>query len=304
MKRLFFCLLLAGCNAPLDAGGNGMAAGDDDPLNVDAPAPAGSLDELYRKVIYPSCASQPGACHSGQFEPNLSTPALAYANLVLRPGLEHEDELRVKPGDPDKSLIIDKLRKRNVATQMPLGAKPLPDELITLFEDWVRNGALRTPGDAPAPILNNPPEAPEVALFDGPGAGAHRLDGNGPLKVQAGDTLVLRHSVHDFETAPPDMAYAGFILYTADGNAVMLGSDTFAQATYDPAAPLGQKRPLSYRYTWTVPATLDVQDYMTGMVKQVNASGASLTVIAYYADTGGADGISTYTIANDLIGVK
>ena len=69
-----------------------------------------------------------------------STPAMTYAYLVERPGLEKDNLLRVKPGDPAASLLIDKLRDRNgVATQMPLGAEPLPEADIA-----ARTAAART----------------------------------------------------------------------------------------------------------------------------------------------------------------
>ncbi len=308
MRRVLLLLLLAGCQRAVDAGAapsNGVS--DDDPLTVDAPAQAGSLDQLYREVVYPSCASQPGACHAGQFEPNLSTPALLYANLVLRPGLEHEDELRVRPGDPDHSLVIDKLRNRNVATQMPLGAKPLSEEKIALFERWIRDGALRRPDAPPAPRLNNPPERPEVGVFDGPSTGSQRLDASGAVTVAAGATIVLRHTVKDFETPDDQMAYAGFIVYTADGRQVLFSSDpqygSFAQAQYDAHAPMGKRRAFSYRYAWTVPVMLTVQD-SAGTITQAPSAGLSLTVVAYYADQPDSDGISAYQVVRDLVKVK
>src|SRR5215468_6723917 len=174
-------------------------APDDDPLAVRETPAAGSLDDLHQRVIAKRCSGQPGLCHNGQFEPNLSTPALTYAYLVGRPSLEKTDRLRVRAGDPDHSLLIDKLRNRNgVSTQMPLGADPLLEADIQALEAWITGGALRAPGAAPAPVLNNPPHRPEVAIFD---AGGTRLDGAGPVKVSAGATLVLRHSVQDFETA-------------------------------------------------------------------------------------------------------
>ena len=52
---------------------------DDDPLAVTVTPAAGSLDELHQRVIGARCSGQPGLCHNGQFEPNLSTPAMTYA---------------------------------------------------------------------------------------------------------------------------------------------------------------------------------------------------------------------------------
>src|SRR6185295_7872480 len=70
---------------------------DDDPLAVGDTPPAGSLDDLHQRIIAKRCSGQPGLCHNGQFEPNLSTPALSYAYVVNRPGIEKATRLRVKP---------------------------------------------------------------------------------------------------------------------------------------------------------------------------------------------------------------
>ena len=145
MRALALVVALAAC-------GNDRAAppevdGDDgdDPLAVtDTPAP-GSLDDLHQRIIAKRCSGQPGLCHNGQFEPNLSTPAMTYAYVVSRPALEKPDQLRVVPGDPSRSVLIDKLRNRGVATQMPLGAEPLAEADIAALEAWIRGGALRAP---------------------------------------------------------------------------------------------------------------------------------------------------------------
>ena len=126
---------------------------DPDPLEVTTTPQAGSLDELHTKILAKRCSGQPGLCHNGQFEPNLSTPGLTYAYLVNRPGIEKPTLLRVKPGVSAQSLFIDKIRNRNgVATQMPLGAEPLVEEDIAALEKWINDGALRAPGAAPAQV--------------------------------------------------------------------------------------------------------------------------------------------------------
>jgi hypothetical protein len=71
------------------------AGSDDDPLAVSYTPPAGSLDDLHQRIIGKRCSGQPGLCHNGQFEPNMSTSAMTYAYLVGRPGLEKPDRLRI-----------------------------------------------------------------------------------------------------------------------------------------------------------------------------------------------------------------
>ena len=126
MKKLFFGFLVAcGSDGSGDPPPDGVE--DPDPLtSITTAAAPGSLDDLHERIIVRRCSGEPGLCHNGQFEPNLSTPALTFAYVVNRPGIEKADRLRVKPGDADASLFIDKIKGRNgVATQMPLGAAPL-----------------------------------------------------------------------------------------------------------------------------------------------------------------------------------
>lgn len=220
MRALLLVVLATACGDTIDAGGERVDAGaGDDPLTVDQEPEAGSLDQIHREIVARRCSGQPGLCHNGQFEPNLSTPALFYDYVVRRPALEKPDRLRVEPGDPDASFIVDKLRNRDVSTQMPLGAEPLDDEEIQLIEDWIRGGALRRPGADPAPVLNNPPRVPEIAVFNQAGA---RLDSGGPFTVPAGTQLTLRHSVSDFETADEEIAFGAFVLQLADGRGLVL----------------------------------------------------------------------------------
>ncbi len=298
-------LLASGCAEEITVGGMDNDAGpDDDPLAIsDEPAP-GSLDDLHRKVVVKSCAGQPGLCHAGQFEPNLSTPALMYHNLVTAPGLEHPRQFRVKPGEPNDSLLIDKLRNRDVATQMPLGADPLDEADIAAFEAWIAAGALRAPGAEPAPVLNQAPYEPEIGVFDDTG---ERLDLTGAVVIDAGAILTLRHSVRDFETLDSEVSYPLLILQITDGRQVVMapGSLTpqFAFTAYDPDGPDGDGDTLNYRFDWTVPVDVDLMD-AAGVITTEPSSGLSFTIIAYYVDGPTVGSIATFSFAPDLIRVN
>lgn len=284
MRRLALLLALAACDGE-DLPVAPDAVVEADPLDITPNAPAGSLDDLHERIIAPRCSGQPGLCHNGQFEPNLSTPALTYAYLVNRPGIEKDDRLRVKPGDAAASLFIDKIRNRNgVATQMPLGAEPLVEAEIAELERWIADGALRTPTAAPAPSLNNPPRRPEIAIFS---TGGTRLDLGGPVTVSPGTTLVLRHSVQDFETADAAIPFAAVILGLADGQNVILNAAAptdphIGQTAFDAAGPPGRGDVLNYRFTWTIPATLPTFDGTTRGTRP--ASGQTVTILAVYID--------------------
>lgn len=288
MKRAlmanFFLLAYAACAS--DDGGMDMPPEEEpDPLEVPSKAPPGSLDDLHERIIAKRCSGQPGLCHNGQFEPNLSTPGLTYAYLVNRPGIEKPNVLRVKPGNSAQSLFIDKIRNRNgVATQMPLGAEPLSEEDTAAIEKWIDDGALRAPGAAPAPVLNNPPKRPQIGVFNTSGT---RLDGTGPLNAAVGTTLVLRHTVQDFETADAAIPFGAFILQIADGRNVVIGTGNDPQvgpSTYEASGPPGLGGEVfNWRRNWTIPSQLQVRD-QAGAISTVPASGQQISILAIYID--------------------
>jgi mono/diheme cytochrome c family protein len=46
------------------------------------------------------------------------------------------------PGDPDKSLIISKVKSTDGDTRMPRGGTPLSDAQIADLTSWIKEGAL------------------------------------------------------------------------------------------------------------------------------------------------------------------
>jgi|MudIll2142460700_1097286.scaffolds.fasta_scaffold17583_2 hypothetical protein len=288
MKRAlfvtYFLLAFAACGGGDDGDTLPDAAVDPDPLAITSSAAPGSLDDLHEKIIAKRCSGQPGLCHNGQFEPNLSTPGLTYAYLVNRPGIEKPSLLRVKPGDAGSSLFIDKIRNRNgVATQMPLGAEPLSEEDMQALEKWIGDGALRAPGAAPAPVLNNPPKRPQIGIFN---TSNTRLDGTGPINVAVGTTLRLRHTVNDFETADASIPFGAFILAIADGRNVVLTTGNDPQVgptTFEASGPAAQGDTFNWRRDWTIPSQLQVRTE-AGVISTVPASGQTISILAIYLD--------------------
>jgi hypothetical protein len=286
MRRLLLCMALVGCGSDTRSEDTADAAVEPDPLLVTDTAAPGSLDDLHQRIIAKRCSGQPGLCHNGQFEPNLSTPALTYAYLVNRPGIEKADRLRVKPGSATTSLFIDKIRNRNgVATQMPLGAAPMEEAEIKELEAWIDAGALRAPGADPAPNLNNPPKRPQIGIFNASGT---RLDGSGPVNVSAGSTLTLRHTVADFETADSAIPFAAVILQIADGRQIVVSPAAtdphVGPTTYDAAGPQAQGDLFNYKRAWTIPATLSLRNPDNGALTTAPAAGQSVTILAVYVD--------------------
>jgi hypothetical protein len=293
------------CSDDLEAGAPDVDAGaEDDPLlGIDDTIEPGTLEEIQRTVIVERCSGQPGLCHNGQFEPNLSTTANTYAYLVNRPALENGARLRVDPGDPDSSFIIDKLRNRNVQTQMPLGAEPLAAEEITMIEDWISAGALREPGADDPVVLNNPPLPPEVGVYNG----ATRLDGVGATGVPRNVPITFRHSVSDFETADASIPLGVVILQQGDGKNVVLapGADDPATGitTFDAAGPMGAGDLLNFRFTFTFGTSVDMIDDL-GVITSEPSAGKQLQMIVLYLDALPPAGILTFTIVQNMLVVE
>jgi len=156
------------CGAPVverttsDPPAPGTPVGD--PLDASLCAqPDPTFDSLFTVIIRGSCAVE--GCHAGVppdgsaptgmmlLDPN--DPALSYANLVGvdAMGVECGDgaRRRVVAGDPDASLLIQKLEGNGTpdgaecGDRMPQGGPYLRDSTIAVFREWIAAGALRTP---------------------------------------------------------------------------------------------------------------------------------------------------------------
>jgi hypothetical protein len=135
------CLLLAGCagsgegldanGRPLDEGGGTV------PLTPE-------FASIQSNVLTPVCAP----CHGGAGAPQgLRLDAEnSYDALVGVPSSEVPGLLRVEPGDPDSSYLVQKLEGRaSVGGRMPLGQPALPDATILVIRQWIQDGALQDP---------------------------------------------------------------------------------------------------------------------------------------------------------------
>ncbi len=115
------------------------------------PAPA-TFATIERKIFAVSCATL--SCHGAAASGGLQlTPDVAYTNLVgvpaTNPAANAAGLLRVAPGDPDHSFILDKLTGALAAGEgvpMPQVGSPLPQAKIDLVRRWIAAGA---PADAP-----------------------------------------------------------------------------------------------------------------------------------------------------------
>jgi hypothetical protein len=138
----------------------GPGARDEDALPLRClPAPGTSpcddatstLDLLERHVFAPTCSRD--TCHSGpQSDHTLSLlSGEAHENLV---GVEPDNltprlagKLRVDPGNPDNSFLLDKLRGTllpDEGERMPRTLPKIPAKEIALIEAWIAAGAPAT----------------------------------------------------------------------------------------------------------------------------------------------------------------
>ncbi|HEX2790796.1 MAG TPA: hypothetical protein VHN17_10230 [Steroidobacteraceae bacterium] len=126
----------SGSGVGLDSNGqplSGSSSGGTVPLSAD-------FDSIQANVFTPICS----VCHIGATAPQglMLDAAHSYDLLVGVPSTEVPSVLRVKPGDPANSYIIQKLEGHAaVGGQMPLGETPLPATTIAFIAQWITDGA-------------------------------------------------------------------------------------------------------------------------------------------------------------------
>src|SRR5580692_8066495 len=125
-----------GSGSGLDANGNPISADSSSPTALTA-----DFQSIQDNVFTPICTR----CHSGANAPEglQLDEAHSYALLVGVPSAEVPSTLRVKPGDPTDSYIIEKLQGSAgiVGVQMPFGGPYLPQSTIDVIKQWISNGA-------------------------------------------------------------------------------------------------------------------------------------------------------------------
>lgn len=126
---------LAGC------AGSGDGLDENGRPDTGGPPPlTADFDSIQQNVFTPICTG----CHAGAAAPlGLRLEAgESYAQLVGIPSVEADDLLRVAPGDPDASYLVQKIEGRaEVGDRMPLGGPPLPQATIDVIRQWIVDGA-------------------------------------------------------------------------------------------------------------------------------------------------------------------
>ena len=101
------------------------------------------FDSIQRNVFTPICTT----CHAGSNAPQglHLDAANSYSQLVGVPSAEVPALLRVKPGDPGNSYMVQKLEGHAaLGAQMPFGGPPLSAATLAVIRQWISDGALRS----------------------------------------------------------------------------------------------------------------------------------------------------------------
>lgn len=255
-RGLFYvcAMALGGCGG---GGGGGGGSNDDgstgDPYGGGGAPPTLQADfkSIQDNVFTPICT----ACHVGASAPQglRLDDANAYALLVGVASAEQPQLLRVDPGDPDQSYLIQKLEgTAAVGGRMPLNGTPLSQADIDVIRQWIVDGA------QPAT-----PAAPPAAPI--------RVSSLSPLPDSSLDQLPTSvMAVFDREVDPASITADTFTLVRSggdgtfdDGNEVIVAADSVtvpsmstSTAVMDLATALSV--PDTYRITLvgTGPATI------------------------------------------------
>lgn len=133
--------VLAGCGG--GGGGNNSTpppAQTTPPPTTTPPVTQSQFQQIQDTIFTPMCTG----CHVGAGAPQgLRLDAgNSYALLVNVASTEVPTLLRVKPGDPQNSYLVQKIEGRQaVGGRMPLGRDPLPQASIDLIRAWIAGGA-------------------------------------------------------------------------------------------------------------------------------------------------------------------
>lgn len=102
-----------------------------DKAPVLTPAQAEFFEAKIRPVLFDTC----GECHLDDEEGGLRVDS---RERLLAGG---ESGPALVPGDPDKSLLLQAMRRDPGAPRMPKGDPKLSDEIIAAFTEWIKQGA-------------------------------------------------------------------------------------------------------------------------------------------------------------------
>jgi hypothetical protein len=117
------------------------------------------------------------------------------------PSAQSIDTLRVAPGNPGASYLIQKLEGTTTfGSQMPFGEAPLSHATIDVIRLWILQGAIDDRSPSPAPIrVTSLSPAPDDVLSSSPAEVVVTFDRELDVTTVNGTTFLLEASGGDFE---------------------------------------------------------------------------------------------------------
>ena len=123
-------------------GGDPVSPGDGDGGGGGGDTTAVTFAADILPIFTASCASV--GCHASQTQSGglALDGANAYGDLVGVTSANYAPGVRVTPGDPDASVLYQKLLgDQSVGARMPLGGSPLAAGVIEKVREWIEEGA-------------------------------------------------------------------------------------------------------------------------------------------------------------------
>ncbi len=145
LSGIFWAAILSGCTGSgegLDNSGRPLGEAAQLPLSAE-------FDSIQAHIFTPICS----VCHAGGNAPEglRLDAANSYNLLVGVASTQQPSTLRVRPGNPDSSYIIQKLEGTAAfGERMPFGGPYLPASTIAVVRQWITEGALRSPASVSA----------------------------------------------------------------------------------------------------------------------------------------------------------
>ncbi len=149
MKQIRGLSILAALTLTSCGGGGGGGSAPPSNTGGGTPPLQANFDSIQDNVLTAICTS----CHIGASAPlGLRLDAVnAFALLVGVASAQVPGLLRVDPGDPNNSYLIQKLEgTAAVGGRMPLGGSALAQADIDVIRQWIADGALAMPQPPPA----------------------------------------------------------------------------------------------------------------------------------------------------------
>lgn len=177
-----------------------------------------TFEGLHHYIFRPTCANS--GCHDGTFEPDFRSVESSYNTMVFHPIIKNDTlgtyTYRVLPGDPDKSVLYQRLLVDidGQSGVMPLSVDPGSDwltekaEYMDAIRQWIVDGAPDIMGNLPVEGNQLPRLSGVVGFAGGSSVPLEREPGNGPIEVPLGTTdLELWFAFDDPETPSDSLTH-------------------------------------------------------------------------------------------------